>query len=175
MVTHQHRHKAWEGRPPVGTSVPLLGTLRIHRPPPDIARARGSAKAALLSALHLAIESALHLPWSNMDTWGKLQPISQQAQQLGFSVPSWVTAMNEVTTMRLLRFGLDEYSLRHHADSTECDFAHVLRRHSSTVFDPFSAGLPCAAVCGRLKDQWRAWAAPTARANFVYFLIIKTQ
>ena len=89
MVTHQHRHKAWEGRPPVGTSVPLLGTLRIHRPPPtpDIARARGSAKAALLSALHLAIEPALNLPWSNMDTWGKLQPISQQAQTIGVLGP----------------------------------------------------------------------------------------
>ena len=128
---------------------------------PDIARARGSTKAALLDALHLAIESLLSLPWSNMDTWAKLRPISQQAQQLRFSVPSWVTVLSEVTTMRMLRFELSEHSLRH-ADSTNCNFTHIFRRHSSAVSDPSDKELPRTAVCDRLKDHWRVWAAPIA-------------
>ena len=128
---------------------------------PDIARARGSTNAALFNALHLAIESSLSLPWSNMDTWAKLRPISQHAQQLGFSVPYWVTVMSKVTTMRLLQFDLNEHSQRH-ADSTKCDLTHVLRRHSSAVSDPFLKELPHTAVCDKLKDHWRVWAAPIA-------------
>ena len=65
---------------------------------PNIARARKSTNAALFEALRLAIESSLNLPWSNTDTWAELRSTSQRVEQLGFSIPSWVTVMSKVTT-----------------------------------------------------------------------------
>ena len=130
-------------------------------PPPDVARARGSTKAALLDALHLAIESVMHLPWSTIDTWDKLRPIAQQAQHLGFLVPPWVHAMADVTTMALLRYGLEEHA-RRYTDPTKCDFTHILQKHSSTALDPLFPGLPRADVRNRLKAQWHEWSAPIA-------------
>ena len=141
MMTRQHRHTVWGGAA-LDEDVGPTPRDPPHTPtPPDVARTRGSEKAATLSALHLAIESTLRLPWSTVDTWNKLRPISQQAQQLGFSVPSWVPVMHDATTMRLLRFSLDEHASRH-VDSTKCDFTHILRKHSPTMPDPLSVGLP---------------------------------
>ena len=81
----------------------------------------------------------MHLPWSDTDTWDKLRPIAQQAQCLGFRVPTWVHMMADVTTVVLLRFRLEEHA-RHLVDTTKCDFTHILRTHSSAATDPLSLG-----------------------------------
>ena len=104
--------------------------------PPHTARTRGHVNVARLDALRLAIESSLHLSWSDMDTWTELQSISQQAKPLGFSVPPWVKVMDKVITTRLLRFDLNEHS-RQHADLSKCTLTHILMRYSSAVPDPF--------------------------------------
>ena len=127
--------------------------------PPHTARARGTENATRLDALHLAIESSLRLSWSDTDTWAGLQSVSQQAEHLGFSIPPWITVMNKVTTTRLLRFDLNEYS-RRYEDLSNCTLTHILLKHSPTVPDVFLQELPLTAVCDRLKQHWRTWAEP---------------
>ena len=87
-----------------------MGLCTVHRPPPT-SPARGGQRRQHSSAPYTSPSSLCCTSPGQPYTHGdKLRPIAQQAQQLGFLVPSWVATIADATTMALLRFGLNEHA-----------------------------------------------------------------
>ena len=125
---------------------------------PHDARTRGAAKVVLLNSLHKDIEAVTRMSWTDHRVWPQLESIATRAESLGFGVPTWVRAMQNATTILMLRIDLHTH-LDSQKNPANCGLTHILNRHpSSLALTPSptkSLGTRSAAGCGHTGPPGR--------------------